>query len=269
MNRSIEYPSVADTHSRAPYNAVSILLVARDDSHLDQLIKQVSARDNFRLVASVDPEDNWHTRLPEQAVDILLLQQSLVAPANPFSHTPRAETVFNALQQRLPGLRIVVFGSDMNDVFVRRMLRLGVQGLVDISSANRELLVAAIDEVQGGGYWVARAALEKLVHSAIEIERIIEQGFVDQIAAMQDQLTRREAEVLERVLDGMSNKEIASQLFVSEQGVKMHLGRLFKKFGVTNRAQLILSAFRRVCPFNHNLVDYLRQSRERRGPVRH
>ena len=107
------------------------------------------------------------------------------------------------------------------------------------------------------------------MHSAIEIERIIERGFVDQISAMQDGLTRREAEVLERVLDGMSNKEIAGQLFLSEQGVKMHLGRLFKKFGVANRAQLILIAFRRVCPFNHNLVDYLRQAREERGLVRH
>ena len=76
-------------------------------------------------------------------------------------------------------------------------------------------------------------------------------------------------EVLERVLDGMSNKEIAGQLFLSEQGVKMHLGRLFRKFGVANRAQLILIAFRRVCPFNHNLVDYLRQAREERGTVRH
>ena len=269
MNRSTESPSVANTGSSATNNSVSILLVARQDSHLDQLIKLVSARDNFRLVARVDPEDDWHTRLPEHGVDVLLLQQALVAPARPFSHAPPAETMFSAVQQRFPHLRIVVFGSDMNDVFVRRMLRLGVQGLVDISNTNRGLLAAAIDEVHRGGYWVAREALEKLVHSAIEIERIIERGFLSQIATIQDGLTRREAEVLEQVLDGMSNKEIASQLFLSEQGVKMHLGRLFRKFGVANRAQLILSAFRRVCPFNQNLVGYLRQSREQRAPIRH
>ena len=269
MNRSIDSPGVAHSGSSATKNPVSILLLARQDKHLDQLIKLVSARDNFRLVARVDPEVDWHTRLPEQGMDIVLLQQSLIAPARSFSHTPLAETVFDDLQRRFPGLRVVVFGADMNDVFVRRMLRLGVQGLVDISSRSRELLAAAIDEVHRGGYWVARDALEKLVHSAIEIERIIERGFVDQIATMQDGLTRREAEVLERVLEGMSNKAIASQLFLSEQGVKMHLGRLFRKLGVANRAQLILSAFRRVCPFNQNLVDYLRQAREQRGPVKH
>jgi DNA-binding NarL/FixJ family response regulator len=267
MNRSIEFP-VGDLRRSAPRNAVSILLVGHQDGQLDQVIKLLSTRDDFRLAASVDPEDDWHTRLPAQGTDILLLQQSLIAPASPFRHNPLAETVFSTVPQRFPDLRIVVFGADMNEVFVRRMLRLGVQGLVDISS-NRELLATAVDEVHRGGYWVARKTLEKRVHSAIEIERIIERGFVDQISAMQDGLTRRETEVLERVLDGMSNKEIAGQLFLSEQGVKMHLGRLFKKFGVANRAQLILIAFRRVCPFNHNLVDYLRQAREARGPVRH
>ena len=268
MNRSIASPGVADLHRNAPQDAVSILLVGRRDGQLDQVINLLSARDNFRVAARIDPEDDWCARLPDQVADILLLQQSLIAPANPFSHTPLAESVFSSLPPRFPDLRIVVFGTDLNDVFVRRMLRLGVRGLVDISS-NRELLGAAIDEVHRGGYWVACKALEKMVHSAIEIERIIERGFVDQISAMQDELTRREAEVLERVLDGMSNKEIAGQLFLSEQGVKMHLGRLFKKFGVANRAQLILIAFRRVCPFNHNLVDYLRQAREERSPVRH
>jgi DNA-binding NarL/FixJ family response regulator len=268
MNRSTESPGVAGLHRSAPHNAVSILLVGREDRQLDQVVKLLSARDNFRVVARVDPQDDWYARLPAQVADIVLLQQSLIAPSNPFDHAPLAESVFSSLPLRFPDLRIVVFGTDLNDVFVRRMLRLGVHGLVDISS-NGELLAAAIDEVHRGGYWVARKALEKLVHSAIEIERIIERGFVDQISAMQDGLTRREAEVLERVLDGMSNKEIAGQLFLSEQGVKMHLGRLFRKFGVANRAQLILIAFRRVCPFNHNLVDYLRQAREERGPLRH
>ena len=268
MSRSIESPGVADLPRSAPHNAVSILLVGRQDGQLDQVIKLLSARDDFQLAARVDPEDDWHTRPPALVADILLLQQSLIAPSSRFDHTPLAESVFSSLPQRFPDLRIVVFGTDMNDVFVRQMLRLGVQGLVDISS-DRELLAAAIDEVQRGGYWLAREALEKLVHSAIEIERIIERGFVDQISAMQDGLTRRETEVLERVLEGMSNREIAGQLFLSEQGVKMHLGRLFRKFGVANRAQLILTAFRRVCPFNHNLVDYLRQAREERGLLRH
>ena len=92
MNRSIDSPGVAGTATSATTNPVAILLLARQDKHLDQLIKLVSARDNFRLVARVDPEVDWHTRLPDQGVDIVLLQQSLVAPARPLSHTPLAET---------------------------------------------------------------------------------------------------------------------------------------------------------------------------------
>lgn len=269
MNHLIHSPGVADEPSAATPRPLSVLLVANRQQHLDQLIKLVSARANFRLTARIDPEADWHTRLPDQPQDILLLEQSLVSAARPFGHTRLAETVFGDLQQRFPGLRIVVFGSDMDDVLVRRMIRLGVRGLVDITATDPEQLALAIDEIHSGGYWLARGALEQLIHSAVDVERLIERGFVEQIAAMQGGLTRRETDVLERVLDGMSTREIAGQMFLSEQGVKMHLGRLFKKFGVANRAQLILSAFQRVCPFNRNMVNYFRQSRGQRGLSRH
>jgi len=269
MNRLTESRYLADNPGTATRNPVSILLVARPDNHLDEVVKLISARDSFHLLACIDPQQDWHTRLPEQTMDILLVQKSVIAPAKSCSHTQIAETVFSTLQQRFPSLRIMVFGRSMDHVFVRRMLRLGVQGLIDSSVTGHELLASAIDEVHSGGYWIARNALEKLVHSALEIEHIIERGFLEQIAAMQDGLTRREAEVLERVLEGMSTRQIASQLFLSEQGVKMHLGRLFKKFGVANRAQLIVRAFQRACPFNHNMVNYFRQSREQRDATRH
>jgi DNA-binding CsgD family transcriptional regulator len=114
---------------------------------------------------------------------------------------------------------------------------------------------------------VARKALEKLVHSAVETERIIEAGFRAQITSLQKGLTRREADVLECVLQGLSTREIAGELFLSEQGVKLHLSRLFKKFSVANRAQLILHAFQSVCPLNTEIVEYLRQTRARQKPA--
>ena len=61
-------------------------------------------------------------------------------------------------------------------------------------------------------------------------------------------LTRRESEVLQRVLEGMSTRDIANDLNLSEQSIKLYLGRLFRKFGVTNRSQLILMTFQRVSP---------------------
>lgn len=269
MNRSLETSDIVGRPDSGAADQVSVLLVGQTDSQLQQIVTQLDGRDRLRLVGRIEPGDGWHTRLPDCAADVLLVQQSVLAPGNPFRHGDPADSVFGMLRQRFPALRIVLFGSDMDEVLLRRMLRLGVRGLVDVSDDGGERLAAAIHEVHSGGYWVARKALERLVDSAVEIERIIERGFVEQLAGMQATLTRREAEVLERVLQGLSNKEIAAQMFLSEQGVKMHLGRLFRKFDVSNRAQLILSAFERVCPFNRNMVDYMRQSRERRQVTRH
>jgi DNA-binding CsgD family transcriptional regulator len=55
-------------------------------------------------------------------------------------------------------------------------------------------------------------------------------------------VTPREKDVLERVCDGATTKTIAHELGVSEQAVKAHIGHLFQKFGVTNRASLAAAA---------------------------
>ncbi len=65
--------------------------------------------------------------------------------------------------------------------------------------------------------------------------------------------------MLKYVLEGLSTRQIANELCLSEQSIKLHLGRLFKKFEVSNRSQLILMAFQRVCPAS-NLIQLFRKS---------
>lgn len=55
-------------------------------------------------------------------------------------------------------------------------------------------------------------------------------------------LTERERDVLDLVCDGATSKEIGHRLGISEQAVKAHISRLFRKYGVTNRAGLAAAA---------------------------
>lgn len=57
---------------------------------------------------------------------------------------------------------------------------------------------------------------------------------------IQKGLSNRESEVAELVTKGMSNKEVANQLFVTEKTVKFHLTNIYKKMSVKSRAQLIV-----------------------------
>jgi DNA-binding NarL/FixJ family response regulator len=54
-----------------------------------------------------------------------------------------------------------------------------------------------------------------------------------------ERLTFREKQVMESIVAGCKNREIAEKLFLSEQTVKSHVNRIFRKFGVTSRSQLV------------------------------
>ncbi len=119
-----------------------------------------------------------------------------------------------------------------------QVLRLGVKGLLTYVEA-REQLIRALPLVASGGFWVPRQLLS---------------GFVDSILTGQGRrlktdsvtnLSRREQEVLDSLLENLSNKEIASKLNIAERTVKFHVSNLLSKFGVRRRADLILLTFQR------------------------
>jgi DNA-binding NarL/FixJ family response regulator len=58
-------------------------------------------------------------------------------------------------------------------------------------------------------------------------------------------LSRRETEVLEALLDNLSNKEIAQRLHISERTVKFHVSNLLAKYGVTRRSDLIVQSLQK------------------------
>lgn len=91
--------------------------------------------------------------------------------------------------------------------------------------ADVSMLVKALDSVHRGELWIDRKTLrDSFLHKGKE----------------EVSLTRREQEILRCLNAGLSNKEIAERLRITEQTVKSHCNHLYKKFGVKNRLQLAL-----------------------------
>ena len=243
------------SHAGEDHRTVRIFIVANQDIYVDGLIRVISDQKDHRVVACTAHDGNCFQRFCDNPADILLIERSILETH--MRDTPGKE-VFREFNERFPALRIIVFGHDIAQAQVRKMLSAGVHGFID-SNMTGEMLAAAIREVYSGGYWVGRKALEELVYSVVEMDNIVEQGIRKKIAEIQDHITRREADVLKYVLEGLSTRQIAHELCLSEQSIKLHLGRLFKKFEVNNRSQLILMAFQRVCPAN-NLIQLFRKS---------
>ncbi len=101
-------------------------------------------------------------------------------------------------------------------------------------------IVAAL--FAGVGIWLGLTLTkEKIVEKRVEVEVLAPAGpFVfDQAKADELTLTPREIEVLGLLAEGLSNKEMAERLFVSENTVKTHCSRVFDKLGAGRRTQAV------------------------------
>jgi DNA-binding NarL/FixJ family response regulator len=148
---------------------------------------------------------------------------------------PVTEAVVTGIHARQPTARVVVLGERFSDPTAFALLRLGVKGLLTYDEAVRTL-PQALQTVSEAGLWVGRALLSRFVDSALCTVplRVYATGF--------EGLTRRERQVLEAVLDNLSNKEIARRLQMSERTAKFHVSNLLVKHGVRRRADLLFRA---------------------------
>lgn len=153
------------------------------------------------------------------------------------SQMPVTEAVVTGLHARQPAARILMLAESFSDSTAFGLLRLGVKGLITYAEAERTL-PQALDTLSSGGLWVGRALLSRFVDSALCTVplRVYATGF--------EGLTRREREVLEAVLDNLSNKEIAHRLHMSERTAKFHVSNLLVKHGVRKRADLLFCALK-------------------------
>ncbi len=111
---------------------------------------------------------------------------------------------------------------------------LRVQGALAGSSA-REQLERALDAVRAGEWWFPRRVLQALYVPALGAQPFSDTAWHEGHAA--PRLTAREAQVLARLRNGHSNKQIANDLSISLNTVKKHLAHVYAKLGVHNARQ--------------------------------
>ena len=141
--------------------------------------------------------------------------------------------------QQFPDARLLLVGHKFREEIAFPLLGLGVKGLLEHSQLTDQL-PRALQSVAGGAYWVPRALLSRFVDSVL--------AKAPHGATMSSgaRLSRREKEVIQGLLDNLSNKEIGNQLNISERTVKFHVSNILQKFGVRRRADLIVMAYQEV-----------------------
>ena len=137
-------------------------------------------------------------------------------------------------------LRILVLTTFDQDDHVLQALRAGADGFLSKGAAPTEL-TDAILHVAAGGRALSPGAVSAVVDHVVD-QRVIT---VDPgLAARFAELTPREREVVEAVVAGLDNGQIAEQFFLSPFTVKTHANRAMVKVGARDRAQLVSLAIR-------------------------
>jgi len=135
--------------------------------------------------------------------------------------------VVRRIRERDPAARVIVLTTYDTDDEISRALKAGAKAYV-LKDIAADALVGCIRDVLAGKTYLAPAAAAKLAEGVTRV-----------------QLTPRELATLALLADGKANKEIASELDISERTVKTHLTHLFEKLGATSRTEAVKIATRR------------------------
>jgi DNA-binding NarL/FixJ family response regulator len=131
------------------------------------------------------------------------------------------------IMRRVPDAKVLIFTAYSERALLQRGLESGARGYI-LKEAPHETLLRAIEKVAAGETFVDPALMSALTQSR----------------GGTDVLTAREREILQLLADGMSNVDVAGQLFISQETVKSHVRHILTKLEADTRTQAVAIALR-------------------------
>ncbi|PTX94646.1 DNA-binding response regulator [Opitutus sp. ER46] len=208
-------------HPVATSTAPSIRVLVADD-HVtvrEGLVAIIGRQPDMTVVAEAANGREAVTLWARHRPDLTLLDLQM-----PLLDGVRALEEIRQLDANARAVMLTTFDTDAD---IARAIKAGARGYL-LKDAPREELLAGIRKVHAGETSIGPAIVAKLV-----------------AGISHEALTRREQEVLALLARGKSNKEIGTDLFISETTVKSHLRGIFTKLNVLSRTEAIAAASRR------------------------
>ncbi|HMQ49201.1 MAG TPA: response regulator transcription factor [Saprospiraceae bacterium] len=198
------------------------LFIVDDHPMVIEGIRSLLAQEaDITLVGTASDPDQALTALSQLSADVVLLDINL-PDINGIELCAKLKRLF-------PKLQVLGMSTFKERSYISRMIQAGASGYV-LKSASKAEIIAAIHQTATGQMYVNAEVMQALAQPDQE-QKII--------------LTAREKEVLACIANGLTNKEIADQLFISTLTVDSHRKNLLAKFGVRNTAALVKMAMER------------------------
>lgn len=141
------------------------------------------------------------------------------------------------ISERYPSLKVLTLSMYGEQEYYFKMVSMGVKGFM-LKNSDIKDVIAAIDSVATGGSYFSQELLCNLVNSLRSTSKI------DEDETDENALSEREREILLLICQGLSNQNIADQLFISKRTVDKHRANILAKTGCKNTANLVVFAIK-------------------------
>lgn len=187
----------------------------------------LSQNEAFDVVADVGSGEEFLELLPSLDIDVVFMDISMPG-------IDGAETTRRTLALR-PDLRVITLSMYGDDHYYTLMVESGASGFV-LKDSDIDEVYAAVDAVVAGDSYFSEALLGSLTRNMSRLAM--------SSTTSEDALSDREVEILVEVCRGLSNQEIADELFISKRTVDKHRANILEKTGCRNTANLVVYAIK-------------------------
>ena len=205
---------------------ISIMIAENDPAQIQTLSSVLSKQDELEIISTVSTRETAIKQL-SSTPDILLLNVELLK-----EHT--LSRFIRSVQIKSPHTKVIrILHATPTDDSLISDINKGIRGYIHTTDAPA-IILKAIRSVHAGAIWAERRVLEKALSNPMLLPETL-QAHVPGLPP----LTTREMEMLNLVLQGASNREIAVKSSISERTVKTHLYRVYRKLKVKSRTKAI------------------------------
>ena len=209
------------------------ILVVDDHTVLrDGIRSMLELESDMRVVGEAVSGDEVVKKVEECRPDCILMDINL-----PGKNGIEATSL---VKDQYPSCRVLVLTMYEHDEYLMAALRAGAAGYL-LKDSSSDHVVAANRMVLQGDSVIHPRMTKKLItyHQQTKSE------------SNENELTEREKEILFELVKGLSNKEIAEALYISDKTVKIHINKIFRKLNVKSRSQAVIYAVRnQLVPFS-------------------
>jgi len=202
--------------------SVQVFILAENRLLREALTRILSKKSDIRVVGASAFCADVVEQISSAAPDVLLSDSAAVALSE--------LRLVSEVRAAIPGLKVVMIGMDADTEIFLRAVRDGIVGFV-LKDASAMEVASAVRSVANDEAVCPPSLCLKL------FERVADQNSQPASFVIRHNLglTRREQQLVHMISRGLTNKEIASQLNLSEQTVKNHIHRMLRKVGATDR----------------------------------